>query len=496
VPTEAPSDGTTYGRLNATWTRVLPIAGGTLTGPLILAADPTAALGAATKEYVDTKAFLPLSGGTLTGGLGFGSAFASSTVDLSRHLALYGTTYGLNVTAARLNLVTANSLFVVSNGNDVASVNGNGRLVLGYTGNTLAITPNDGAKSGNISFVGAVPASVFEFDNPLFVPGIATGTNTGPAIWFGNSSHQIRANNGQDGASMAVANYSLNSWNGIGIGPNIGSMRIPQWMYGVVFDTRNGTIINYGGQYVLDVLPSAYSTLQHLEFRKTGSDQVIQLNGSAPSLTSTTPVAGGSGCNVNDRFYDAYSNTYTATAVTGGAVTTIRMDGATAIFGNAPANPIALTAAPGFAGTGVTVNLTWTAPARLVIQTFSQPMLLNAPAGIQTQGTLLPVNGIDFGSVIVSSVTDFSKHISLYGGWGGINITSGRLNIVAQGQISLVSAGKDIVSCDSNNLYTYLPINLPADPTAALHAATKQYVDALAARVTKLEGGSIWDAPA
>src|SRR5215471_4388842 len=31
----------------------LPIAGGTLTGPLILAGDPTLDLGAATKQYVD-----------------------------------------------------------------------------------------------------------------------------------------------------------------------------------------------------------------------------------------------------------------------------------------------------------------------------------------------------------------------------------------------------------------------------------------------------------
>ena len=33
----------------------LPLAGGTLTGPLILAADPTAALGATTKQYVDLR---------------------------------------------------------------------------------------------------------------------------------------------------------------------------------------------------------------------------------------------------------------------------------------------------------------------------------------------------------------------------------------------------------------------------------------------------------
>ena len=51
----------------------LPLTGGTLTGALILAADPGAALGAATKQYVDGKVtaapFLPLAGGTLTGKL-------------------------------------------------------------------------------------------------------------------------------------------------------------------------------------------------------------------------------------------------------------------------------------------------------------------------------------------------------------------------------------------------------------------------------------------
>jgi len=45
----------------------LPLTGGTMTGPLLLAADPTSALEAATKSYVDS--FLPLTGGTLTGAL-------------------------------------------------------------------------------------------------------------------------------------------------------------------------------------------------------------------------------------------------------------------------------------------------------------------------------------------------------------------------------------------------------------------------------------------
>lgn len=35
--TDAPSDGSTYGRLNATWTQVLPTTGGTMTGVIVFA---------------------------------------------------------------------------------------------------------------------------------------------------------------------------------------------------------------------------------------------------------------------------------------------------------------------------------------------------------------------------------------------------------------------------------------------------------------------------
>jgi hypothetical protein len=56
----------------------LPLAGGTLTGPVYLAGDPTDALQAATKGYVDAHSgsgggpgFLPLSGGTMLGPLNY-----------------------------------------------------------------------------------------------------------------------------------------------------------------------------------------------------------------------------------------------------------------------------------------------------------------------------------------------------------------------------------------------------------------------------------------
>jgi hypothetical protein len=76
----------------------LPLAGGTLTGPLTLAADPVASLGAATKQYVDAHSgtgggggYLPINGGTLTGMLtlagapiGSNDAVTKNYVDLTQ----------------------------------------------------------------------------------------------------------------------------------------------------------------------------------------------------------------------------------------------------------------------------------------------------------------------------------------------------------------------------------------------------------------------------
>lgn len=57
----------------------LPISGGTMTGPLTLAADPTTNLQAATKQYVDSNATLVADGGNFDSGSSIVSA--SSTFD-------------------------------------------------------------------------------------------------------------------------------------------------------------------------------------------------------------------------------------------------------------------------------------------------------------------------------------------------------------------------------------------------------------------------------
>ena len=66
---DAPSDSKLYGRLNGVWTVALKVSGDTMTGPLILNADPANVLGAATKQYVDglLGAKAPLASPALTG---------------------------------------------------------------------------------------------------------------------------------------------------------------------------------------------------------------------------------------------------------------------------------------------------------------------------------------------------------------------------------------------------------------------------------------------
>ena len=49
--------------------RFLPLDGGDMSGPLTLAANPTQPMQAATRDYVDTAPFLPIGGGELTGPL-------------------------------------------------------------------------------------------------------------------------------------------------------------------------------------------------------------------------------------------------------------------------------------------------------------------------------------------------------------------------------------------------------------------------------------------
>lgn len=75
---------------------------------------------------------------------------------------------------------------------------------------------------------------------------------------------------------------------------------------------------------------------------------------------SATVAAGGSGFVASPaNVTDAYGGVWQITGISGSAVTTVSMLRAPHVLGAVPANPIALTPAPGQAGSGLTVNVTW-----------------------------------------------------------------------------------------------------------------------------------------
>jgi hypothetical protein len=91
-------------------------------------------------------------------GLSLGSTLApGGTTDLSRGLALFGTTSGFNVTTNRLNIVTPNTAVVVAGGTDVATFNSTG-----ITANT--VTQAQGVDNTSLA-------------NATFTVRIATGYN-------------------------------------------------------------------------------------------------------------------------------------------------------------------------------------------------------------------------------------------------------------------------------------------------------------------------------
>lgn len=115
---DAPFDGSMYGRNNGAWQHALALAGGALTGPLLLAADPTAPLHPVTLEYFNAHALQntgnqELTAGCFSAGLAIpaaasaGQLFASvgsaaAVLRLNSYVTAAGSNYLANGTASYL----------------------------------------------------------------------------------------------------------------------------------------------------------------------------------------------------------------------------------------------------------------------------------------------------------------------------------------------------------------------------------------------------------
>ena len=88
-------------------------------------------------------------------------------------------------------------------------------------------------------------------------------------------------------------------------------------------------------------------------------------------------------------------------------------------------------------------------------------------------------DGLSFGSQTASGVAVLTRHIDLFGGLYGFNVTDSRLNYIAAPSAQHVFAlGTTLIAqMHGGGLVMALPVTLPSDPTTAMQAVTKQYAD-------------------
>jgi hypothetical protein len=118
---EAPTDGPAYGRSNATWVKVVPLTGATMTGYLILNNDPTVPLGAVTKQYADTitsslQTYAKQLLRAYLSGLILSTTTASITFTVSPGTAIDSTYVDMMLLTSSLNKTTAAWAVGTSNG--------------------------------------------------------------------------------------------------------------------------------------------------------------------------------------------------------------------------------------------------------------------------------------------------------------------------------------------------------------------------------------------
>ena len=135
--------------------------------------------------------------------------------------------------------------------------------------------------------------------------------------------------------------------------------------------------------------------------------------------------------------------------VDGGAATEVALDISTVFTGaSGPmATPVALTAAPGFTGTGLTVNLTATKVHGLQFITGTgQSIHFNAPGGVTVQSDPTVPTGVATKQYVDAKASG-GAYVPLAGG-----TMTGTLNITHSTGITLNAAGSNLIEFSKNGI--------------------------------------------
>lgn len=321
-------------------------------------------------------------------GLLLGSTNASSVTDLSKHISLYSTTTGINVTSSRLNLVapSGSGHYLVVNGADIAK----------FTSTGLSITSTLSLTLGNTT--------------------LSTNQIASNSFQIANASQQVSYQ--ADGCSPLATNFHFASWNGIGFGHTSGASGnsiLPfNTVNSVFINGRTGDINAYGNLLIhgeSHQIGSLYM-LDYASGRGTGNALALDVCrpdvGASWNIQYATLVSltkgGDSGFAVNDWLIDTYNNTYQVTAVNGsGVITSLIMTKKYHYYGgSAPSTSLTLTilSGSGVASTNaVIVTVSWSGRSQIEIGvTSGLPVyvssLIPTTSTVPPVGVYLPSSGV------------------------------------------------------------------------------------------------------
>jgi hypothetical protein len=401
-----------------------------------VAADPVSALGIATKQYVDTKvstgvgAYLPLAGGVMSGGISFGTMIAANPGDLTKHLMLHSTGHGIGVTSNRLNynVPTGVSAHWFRQGNiDRVSIGSTGITLSANVDVLLSRVPGGDLHAVPKQYVDAADLLLKQKDDDL----------QGQIDVLSENMFFIGGLN----AVTDAGNYTVAS--GFTDGDPLPA---PQDAYKGFY-----VIVTQGGSPPAGNIPAASYALG--DWIACDGVQWIRLPlGQADIVASNVavvPPIGALGPDVQTAlmWLDEYKvNT---------------------------------------AGDLLTGFLTLHSDPTAAMHAANKSYVDNAlPLG----GPFLPLaggvmsGGIGFGTTMGSAASDTAKHITLHNGGYGFGVTAARLNYNAglTGVHAFLIAGVEIARFDATGLVMWgagHTVTLNIDPTAAMHAVPKRYVD-------------------
>lgn len=242
------------------------------------------------------------TGLAMTQGVSFGSSVAASNSDLTRHLALFSTTYGFGVTGNRLNYVAPAAASHVWLGatTDVMTLTGGGILTLTNALNTAA--------GANVA-----SASTINLDTATGNVVNITGTTT---------INLVTLTNGRQRVALAVSGFTLTNGVSLKVLPGLMTQAVQAGDM-IAFEAISGVVYarifrSVGGSFMV---PGTFSTADTTITIPTGTWRKVKLHVRNLKANSDfwlgARVNGDSAANYNNSIV-AWSGT--ASAINGGAL--------------------------------------------------------------------------------------------------------------------------------------------------------------------------------